>query len=85
MTPLKRVVDFVMDKGGSGGSEHGENLKDTNRRLQNVVEEMLTKNMYLQQVREKERERAASPLFLSIYNCSWLSNDSVIVEYSMAL
>lgn len=47
MTPLKRVVDFVMDKGGSGE----ESLRDTNRRLQNVVEEMLTKNMYLQQVR----------------------------------
>jgi len=40
---LKRVVDFVKDKGD-------ENLKDMNRRLQRMLEETLTKNMHLQQV-----------------------------------
>jgi len=40
---LKRVVDFVKDKGD-------ENLKDINRKLQRVLEETLTKNMHLQRV-----------------------------------
>jgi len=43
MTPLKRVVDFVIDKGDDG-------VKDINRKLQRVLEETLTKNMHLQQV-----------------------------------
>jgi len=40
---LKRVVDFVKDKGD-------ENLRDINRKLQRVLEETLTKNMHLQRV-----------------------------------
>lgn len=40
---LKRVVDFVKDKGD-------ENLRDINRKLQRMLEETLTKNMHLQQV-----------------------------------
>jgi len=40
---LKRVVDFVKDKGD-------ENLRDINRKMQRVLEETLTKNMHLQRV-----------------------------------
>ena len=40
---LKRVVDFVKDRGD-------ENLKDINRKLQRMLEETLTKNMHLQKV-----------------------------------
>jgi polyhydroxyalkanoate synthesis regulator phasin len=43
---LKRVVDFVKDKGD-------ENLKDINRKLQRVLEETLTKNMHMQRDVEK--------------------------------
>jgi len=40
---LKRVVDFVKDKGD-------ENLRDINRKMQRVLEETLTKNMHMQRV-----------------------------------
>ncbi|XP_013382148.1 GRIP1-associated protein 1 [Lingula anatina] len=43
---LNRVVDFVKNKGD-------ENLKETNRKLQRMVEETLTKNMHLQEDIEK--------------------------------
>ena len=40
---LKKVIDFVKDKGDS-------DLKEMNRKLQRMLEETLTKNMHLQQV-----------------------------------
>ena len=40
---LKRVMDFVKDKGD-------ENAKEINRKLQHMLEETLTKNMHLQKV-----------------------------------
>ena len=40
---LKRVMDFVKDKGD-------ENVKEINRKLQHMLEETLTKNMHLQKV-----------------------------------
>ena len=41
---LKRVMDFVKDKGD-------ENAREINRKLQHMLEETLTKNMHLQKVR----------------------------------
>ena len=40
---LKRVMDFVIDRGD-------ENLREINKKLQRIVEETLTKNMHLQGV-----------------------------------
>ncbi len=40
---LKRVMDFVKDKGD-------ESAKEINRKLQHMLEETLTKNMHLQKV-----------------------------------
>ena len=40
---LKRVMDFVKDKGD-------ENAKEINKKLQHMLEETLTKNMHLQKV-----------------------------------
>ena len=39
---VKRVVDFIKDKGD-------ENLREINRKIQRILEETLTKNMHLQQ------------------------------------
>ena len=39
---VKRVVDFIKDKGD-------ENLREINRKIQRMLEETLTKNMHLQQ------------------------------------
>ena len=50
---VKRVVDFIKEKGDG-------NLKEINRKLQRMLEETLTKNMHLQQNLEllsKEVER----------------------------
>ena len=41
---LKRVLDFVTDK-------TDDDMRDMNRKLQTMLEEALTKNMHLQQVR----------------------------------
>ncbi|KFM80948.1 GRIP1-associated protein 1, partial [Stegodyphus mimosarum] len=38
---IKRIVDFIKDRGD-------ENLRETNRRMQRMLEETLTKNMHLQ-------------------------------------
>lgn len=48
---LKKVIDLV-------NKHDDQNLKEMNRKLQNVLEETLTKNMHLQEVR----------LFSKIYN-----------------
>lgn len=50
---LKRMVDFMKDKGGvggGGGAGVDEAGRDMNKRLQRMLEETLTKNMHLQQV-----------------------------------
>lgn len=41
---LKKVIDLV-------NKHDDQNLKEMNRKLQNVLEETLTKNMHLQEVR----------------------------------
>lgn len=50
---LKKVIDLV-------NKHDDQNLKEMNRKLQNVLEETLTKNMHLQEVR----------LLSKIYNCA---------------
>ncbi|KAI1278105.1 GRIP1-associated protein 1 [Halotydeus destructor] len=49
---VKRVVDFIKDKGD-------ENAKEINRKLQRMLEETLTKNMHLQ----SDLERLSNELF----------------------
>lgn len=51
---LKRVVDFVKDRGD-------ENLREINRKLQRMLEETLTKNMHLQKV-----SRVLSPTLVNL-------------------
>ena len=57
---LKRVVDFMTDRGD-------DNLKEINKKLQRMVEETLTKNMHLQQVEFYCTDVLAScSLFISV-------------------
>ena len=51
---LKRMIDFVKDRGD-------ENMREINRKLQRMLEETLTKNMHLQKV--------TLPLYLSSFIC----------------
>lgn len=43
---LKKVMDLV-----NRGSDHAQQTQDMNKKLQGMLEETLTKNMHLQQVR----------------------------------
>ena len=61
---LKRVMDFVKDKGD-------ENAKEINRKLQHMLEETLTKNMHLQKVNTRNNSKGGCSKTAPTPNCQF--------------